>query len=289
VQLGKYLKVAFTNQWNLLALFGGLCFAVLSGRLDVVLPLILAAETAYLGLLGTHPKFQKYVDAQQHKAKQSQRTQSNQRALQHILQVLPREDRQRYDELRTRCLDLRQIAADLKQPGVPGLSNPLDSIQLAGLDRLLWVYLRLLFTRHSLARFLQQTQADRIRNDIERTENRLKSFRPDDNSPHAQKMRRTLDDNLKTSHDRLANYDKARSNFEFVELEIDRLENKIKSLAEVAINRQEPDFISSQVDQVANSMLDTEKAMNELDFATGLGPIEEEAPDLLQPRMRVVE
>jgi hypothetical protein len=38
----------------------------------------------------------------------------------------------------------------------------------------------------------------------------------------------------------------------------------------MAVNRQEPDFISGQVDQVASSMLETERTMNELRFATGL-------------------
>ena len=66
-----------------------------------------------------------------------------------------------------------------------------------------------------------------------------------------------------------------------VKLEIDRLENKIQSLSEVAVNRQEPDFISGQVDQVANSMIETEKTMHELSFVTGLNNVDE-APALLQ-------
>ena len=73
-----------------------------------------------------------------------------------------------------------------------------------------------------------------------------------------------------------------------MQLEIDRLENKIKSLAELAVNRQEPDFISGQVDQVAGSMLETEKTMNELQFATGLAPLDEEVPELVQPPVQVM-
>jgi hypothetical protein len=59
------------------------------------------------------------------------------------------------------------------------------------------------------------------------------------------------------------------------------LENKIRSLTEMAVNRQEPDYISGQVDQVAASMLETEKTMNELQFVTGLDAVED-APALLQ-------
>ena len=63
-----------------------------------------------------------------------------------------------------------------------------------------------------------------------------------------------------------------------MQLEIDRLENKIRSLSEMAVNRQEPEYISSQVDSVAASMLQTEQTMNELKFVTGLDPAGEEAP-----------
>jgi hypothetical protein len=66
-----------------------------------------------------------------------------------------------------------------------------------------------------------------------------------------------------------------------VKLEIDRLENKIRSLSELAVNRQEPDYISGQVDQVAASMMETEKTMNDLRFVTGLDAVDE-APSLLQ-------
>ena len=79
-----------------------------------------------------------------------------------------------------------------------------------------------------------------------------------------QRVRKALEDNLQTSRDRLANLQRARDNFELVKLEIDRLENKIRSLSELAVNRQEPDYISGQVDQVAASMMETEKTMNEL-------------------------
>jgi hypothetical protein len=128
-----------------------------------------------------------------------------------------------------------------------------------------------------------------IKQEINTTQQRLKQVAPDDPSPHAQKIRRTLEDSLQTLNDRIANYEKAKANHELVQLEIDRLEQKIKSLAELSVNRQEPDFISSQVDQVTGSMLETEKTMNELQFATGLAPIDEEVPELVaQPPVQVV-
>src|SRR5215475_11200465 len=110
---GKYLKAAFANRWNVLAMFGGLGVVVISGSVDILLPLVLAAEAAYLGLLGTHPKFQSYVDAQRAASERKQKGQDSQQALKQIMQLLPPPALARFEKLRSQCLELRQIAADI--------------------------------------------------------------------------------------------------------------------------------------------------------------------------------
>ena len=62
VQLFRYIQKAFTNHWNLLGLVGGIGFSFLSGSPLIGLPLVAAAEIAWLGIVGTHPRFQQYVD-----------------------------------------------------------------------------------------------------------------------------------------------------------------------------------------------------------------------------------
>jgi chemotaxis protein histidine kinase CheA len=282
VRFGKYLKTAFTNRWNLLALFGGLALAVVSGRFDVVAPVVLAAEVAYLGLLATHSKFQKYVDAHEALSMRLASSASQEKVIDHILRSIPHEARTRFNNLRKRCLKLRRIATSIKRPGVTE-SSPLEEMQVQGLDRLLWVYLRLLFTKYSLAEFLEATDKEAIPASIARIEKRLARISNKPNSTLNEKISRTLHDNLATSKARLANVQKAKGNYEFVDLEIDRLESKINSLAEVAINRQEPDYISSQIDSVASSIMETEQTIHELDFATGLTESDLEVPALLQP------
>jgi len=203
---------------------------------------------------------------------------------------LPKELLDRFLALRGRCLDLQQIASELKQPGVDDPHQPLEKFQISGLDRLLWIHLRLLYTQFALYRFLKQTSEDQIRADIKRLETRLGQMPAQPTGDQDQRVRKALEDNLQTTKDRLANLLKARDNYEFVKLEIDRLENKIQSLGELAVNRQEPNYITGQVDQVAASMMETEKTMNDLQFATGLDTVED-APELLHgevaPRGRV--
>ena len=278
---GKYIKTAFTNRWNLLWFGGAAVFALLSPIPDVLLAVAAAAEITYLGMLGTHPKFQAYVDAQEAKKLRAASTESVQQTLDRITSSLPKELLDRFLALKSRCLELQQIAAELKQTSRGDAPLPLEHFQIAGLDRLLWIHLRLLFTQFALYRFLQRTSDDQIQSDIKRLEARLADLPADGAKDQDDRVRKTLEDNLQTSRDRLANLQRARANYDLVKLEIDRLENKIRSLSELAVNRQEPDYISGQVDQVAASMLETEKTMNELQFVTGLESVDE-APSLLQ-------
>jgi hypothetical protein len=281
LRFGKYIQTAFMNRWNLLWFLGAGAFALLTPVPDVVLAIAAAAEITYLGLLGTHPKFQAYVDAQEAQQARAASSVSTQQALERITKSLPKELLDRFLALKARCLDLQQIAAELKQTTHGASPLPLEHYQIAGLDRLLWIHLRLLFTQFALFRFLKQTSEEQIQADIKRLEGRLAQVAERPASDQDQRVRKALEDNLQTSRDRLSNLQRARGNFDLVKLEIDRLENKIRSLSELAVNRQEPDYISGQVDQVAASMIETEKTMNELQFVTGLEGVDE-APSLLQ-------
>ena len=281
VAVWKYFKAAFANHWNLLALFGGVGAAAISGSWDVVLPLVLATEAGYLALVGSNAKFQNYIDMREHMSQRASRSQRSEQVLKHILRTLPRPLIDRYTRLRANCLELQRIAGDLKGTDNLGSASSLESLQVEGLDRLLWIFLRLLFTYNALSQFLGTTSRERMEQYARRLEKRIAALDPQDASEHGQKVRRALEDNLATSQERIRNYGRAEANFEFVELELDRLENKIKSLAEVAVNRQEPDFVSRQVDQVTSSMQDTERTMIDLQVFTGLEDLHDEVPVLL--------
>jgi hypothetical protein len=282
VHFGMSLMAAFTNRWNLLCFFGALAFALLSGRPDVWAPLVLAGELLYAGGLASHPRFQAYVAAQAAKTARQQGSAAADVLLSRIVSSLPPKSLQRFEALRTRCLELRQLAAQIKDPSRAGEPVPLEELQLAGLDRLLWIFLRLLFTEWSLDRFQQKTDREQIERDIANLEARLRQTERVPDETQRQKVRKAIEDNLQTCRDRLANLQKALDNYELVKLEIDRLQNKICALSELAVNRQEPDFISTQVDQVASSMVQTERTMNELQFATGLDAADDAVPQLVR-------
>jgi phage terminase Nu1 subunit (DNA packaging protein) len=87
---------------------------------------------------------------------------------------------------------------------------------------------------------------------------------------------------LTSAQARLQNFTKAQENHEFIQLELERIESKIASIAEMAINRQDPDFITHEVDGVASTMEQTEHAMGELQFLDGLGEVDVAPPSFVQ-------
>jgi hypothetical protein len=282
VGLIKYLKAAFLNRWNLLAFLGGLAFALLSGQWEVIVPLVLAGEIGFLGFIGTHPRFQKYVEAQEAKASRNDGREATATAASRMLAELPRNLLDRFESVRSRCNELRRLAREIRDPDRLGEPPPLDDLHVAGLDRLLWMYLRLLYTQHALSEFLKKTSVEQIERDIRQMEERVAAFAKEAADPRQQRLQKVVRENLQTSQARLANYKKAQENCELMSLEIDRLENTIHSLSELAVNRQEPDFISGQIDQVAKSMVQTERTMGELAFATGFELANEEVPPMLR-------
>jgi hypothetical protein len=286
----SYLKAAFLASphipglgkvpVNLVALLGFCPLAFLDPAFPALLLLGLGLEVAYLFGLATRPRFRKYVDAQKAKAaRESLTAQAPGDTVQRILGELPAASVKRFEALRKNCQDLQQIAAQLRDPERADVGASLEDLQLAGLDRLLWIYLRLLFTRHMLDRAFQSSGEDQIAHEIRGLEEQLRAL---GNDPKKQKLRKTLEDNLETCRQRVATYEAAREKGELVRLELDRLENKIRGLNEMAVSRHEPNFIAGQVDQVAASMVQTERTMQELQFATGLSGADEQVPQLLR-------
>jgi hypothetical protein len=199
-----------------------------------------------------------------------------------MLAGLPPDARQRFQKLHARCLEMRGIAA-----GVRGATNEqtggAEEIRTPGLDRLLWLFLRLLLSKTALDRFLQTMNEQDMTARLADLRKSLAAAQGGD-----ERITRSLQDSIASAELRLDNYGRAKKNGEFVSVELDRLEGKIQALAEMAVNRQDPDFLSNQVDTAADSMRQTEKAVNELQHLTGLADQLEEPPQILESDLRQV-
>ena len=150
------------------------------------------------------------------------------------------------------------------------------------LDRLLWVFLKLLLSDQAIARFLEAADRAQIQRTIGDLGDRIKkretavaeAERPDD------RVLRSLHDSLATAELRKDNLAKAASNAEFVGAELDRLENKIQAVTEMAVSHADPDEMSSRIDAIAEGIAQTEQTIRELQNITGMAA-HDEAPAIL--------
>ena len=284
-----YLKEAFLFRWNLLFFLGGAAAAALTPVAGVLLPLVAAGELTYLTGLVSIPRFRAAIDAKVHAAGKAAGgpplPEQPPASLVTMLTSLPSDARTRFQRLHARCLELRNIAAGVR--GAAGdQGGSVEEIRTPGLDRLLWLFLRLLLSKAALDRFLQSMNEQEITA-------RLADLRKNIATAQAQsggddRIVRSLQDSIASGELRLDNYGRAKKNAEFVSVELDRIEGKIQALAEMAVNRQDPDFLSSQVDSAADSMRQTEKAVSELQHLTGLADQLQDPPAILETDLRQV-
>jgi hypothetical protein len=286
--MADYLKEAFLFRWNLLFFLGGVAGAALTPLAPVVLPLVAAGELAYLTGLVSVPRFRAAIDAKVHAAGQTAGGGGTGPAappvsLVAMLTGLPADARTRFERLRTRCVQMRSIAAGVR--GAAGdQGSSAEEIRTPGLDRLLWLFLRLLLSKAALDRFLQAMNEAEISAQLAALRKNLAAAQGGGDD----RIVKSLQDSIASGELRLDNYGRAKKNAEFVSIELDRIEGKIQALAEMAVNRQDPDFLSNQVDSAAESMRQTEKAVSELQHLTGLADQLEEPPAILEADLRQV-
>jgi hypothetical protein len=285
--ISDYLKEAFFFRWNLLLFLGGTAAAVMTPLAPVLLPLVAAGELTYLTGLMSIPRFRAAIDAKVHAAGKGASGPAPPGqppvSLVAMLSGLPPAGRTRFQQLHARCNEMRGIAAGVRGAAGDSASSA-EEIRTPGLDRLLWLFLRLLLSKAALDRFLQTMNEQEITSRLAELRKSLAAAQAGGD----ERIVRSLQDSIASGELRLDNYGRARKNAEFVSVELDRIEGKIQALAEMSVNRQDPDFLSSQVDSAADSMRQTEKAVSELQHLTGLADQFDEPPAILETDLRQV-
>lgn len=281
----RYLQEAFTFRWNLLLFGGAAAAAALSGHADIALPLVAAAEVVYLAGLTTLPRFQAAIDAKANAeergltgarpaASPAQQASARERVLE-VLKSLSEDRRARFLRLRARCVEMSRIANAVRGE-TRDASGASAELRQPALDRLLWVFLRLLLSDQAIARFLQAADEAGIDKTLGELKQRRKK-RADSVGEANQaddRIIRSIDDSISTTELRKENVEKARHNAEFVAAELDRLENKIHAVTEMAVGHTDPDDMSSRIDAISEGISQTEQTIRELQSITGVADAE---------------
>ena len=283
-RLKDYLKEAFLFRWNLLFFLGGVAGAAIAPLAGVTLPLVCAGELTYLAALTSLPRFRAAIAAKVHAAQAAAPAPATAApSLVVMLAGLPGDLRKRFELLHGRCVEMRQLAVGVRG-GAGRDPGSAEEIRTPGLDRLLWLFLRLLMSKNALDQFIKTMSREDINGRVEQLRKDLTAAQ----QANDERIVRSLQDSIAMAELRLDNYERAVKNAQFVTIELDRMESKIQALAEMAVNRQDPNLISSQVDSAAESMRQTEKAVSELQHLTGLADELQDPPAILDADLRQV-
>jgi chemotaxis protein histidine kinase CheA len=277
--LFRYLKEAFLFRWNLLLFGGAAAAAVVSGHAGIAMPLIGAAVVVCLAGLTSLPRFQAAIDAKERAETRGTTTpaatpQTQAAARDRIIEVLKSlaEDRRsRFLRLRARCVEMARIANAVRGD-TQDASGASAELRTPALDRLLWVFLRLLLSAQALERFLHAADETAIAKTVVDLKARRKK-RADSVGEANQaddRILRSLDDSISTAEARKDNVEKSRQNAEFIATELDRLENKIQAVTELAVGHSSPDEMSSRIDAISEGISQTEQTIRELQQITGV-------------------
>jgi len=204
----------------------------------------LGCELAYLGWLGTHPRFQKLVSGDRH-LDERRRWQAR---LSESIRQLPPEDQQRYRALEARCQGILE-----QQSRGTTLSPPSLSEQGEGLGRLVWIYLRLLITRESIRKIIRESsnspeQAAELKERIDKLQEQLKQ------PSVGEDLRKSLTAQLEILQQRQEKKREAVEKLAFMDAELTRIQEQVELLREQAVLSTDPEVVSQRIDQVTTTL-----------------------------------
>jgi hypothetical protein len=266
---GAMIKRALKWHWHLLGLGAGVAIGLLSGHPDVVLPIVAAGEMAYLGFLGTNARFQNVLKGEQllkDKATFSPEPDNSTR-LQELMNFLAPADVQRFQNLRDRCSELTRLQNRMRSERGMSTQGP-DSFRTESLDKLLWLFLKLLHHKTGIDRFLHYTDRDKLATDLAAANQQLEEAKSEN---RIERLIESLAEKAQTISDRMRNYDEAVDNSDLIRAELDKTEQKITHICEVGMTSTDATDLSARIDGLTTSISTSERAIEGLDLADILG------------------
>jgi len=199
----------------------------------------LGFEMAYLYTIAFNPRFQRVVDAQRLSDAQRQWLPK----LEDLIGELAPEDQARYRALERRCRSILYQKSGTDAP-------PTVASQVEGLRRLLWIYLRLLLTRQSINKVLNEAAGGpkTIDERAAQIEARLQKDGLEDD------LRKSLTGQLDILKQRMHKQKEAREKLAFLEAELTRIQEQVELIREQAVLSTDPEGVSHRIDSIAETL-----------------------------------
>ena len=272
------IKRAFKWRWNLLAVGAGVAFGLLSGHPDVVLPAMAAGELLYLGTMGMNPRFQRALVLEKGGGLSSGAKSNPAHQFSKLMAFLDPRDAERFAMLRNRCAALLELRRQMDTDGTDDSKG--SEFRGESLDRMLWLYLKLLNQKTGLARFLASCSSENIEAELAMSERQLQQSETEDKATGIEgRLSVSIGERIKTIRERIANHEKAQSGLSLAEAEIEKTEQQIIHLCEVGMTTRDSAGLSTRIDIISEGLRISERTFT----APGLDVLadDDEAPAIL--------
>jgi hypothetical protein len=255
---GDALRRAFLWRWNWLMLIVGGLTASFSGHPAIGWIIVIFLELAYLGSLGLSPRFYRYLRGGAPPKPQAGVAIPK---FQQLMAFLSPADAQRFNVVRRRCSDLLNLRRRMAGSG----HEDADAFRSDSLDRMLWLFLKLLHQRAGLERFLEMSKRVEIEADLRAATAQLAEARTRDEAADSAESRLTgvVRERSATLVERLATWRQAADGLELVSAEIDKTEQQITHLCETGMTAGNAAALSAQLDGISASLQMSEKIFSE--------------------------
>jgi hypothetical protein len=202
----------------------------------------LGLELAYLWVLGTSPRFQRFAAA----SRQVQTGREWQRKVDILVQQLSAEDQQKYRALEARCRGLLEQKIQMQT------SSAGFQAQGEGLSRLLWVYLRLLSTRQAIKRVVRGP-AGTSDEEADLAE-RIGALQARLNERVTEDLKKSLTGQIEILQQRLEKRREAKQKLAFLDAELTRIQEQVELIREQAVLSEDPETLSQRIDEITTTL-----------------------------------
>lgn len=214
-------------------------------------------EIAYLVTVSHDPRFRKWMEAI-HNAAESGDHMAKKHAM---LGGLSAERQQRYATLERTCSEIFRV----------GQSTTPAAAVAEGVNKLLWVFLKLLVSAEMLEQHLTKNPRRKLENEIEMYQKEFNAVKDD---PARERVARSLEGTIEISKKRLENLHQAITHGEFIRAELLRIEQQAALMVQEAILHKDSAAVTDRVDDVMESFSQTTEWMKA--NAEILGPVQED-------------
>lgn len=245
----KYYLALLKNKWFKLLSISSLVLAAIAPFATATIPILLGFYLFVVVYIASNRRFQKFVDLQAYAEKNNGVSQEE--LFDKMMSSLYSEDKQSFKEVKQHCVEIKDFINSTD------MNESLRSIQIEGIDKMLSMFLTLLYNRSVYMRFLNEYTKSILESELRKAEKKREGLTLV-NIAAKEKLQTAMDRQIDTIKKRLDNHSSIEYNLSLCNLDIDRLKQEIQLIKERQISGQRIEM-NSQLDFVSSTMSDMDE------------------------------